>query len=218
MPRSPAFLGLFPLLSGKGRRPDSVDRAAPITRRLPKLPEWTDRHAHLVAVAAFLGMLYYSWLGAYWWNSALPSVSDTRLVGSAIVNSLAGAAIPLAAYYGISWYSRRIGLIVALLLVASALPYMHPRTGSFVGLVHFAYFFSACLIANYFYRASNITLFAIAGVLFLLAIARPLGALIFWLFVFIALVAAIQARRPVRSLVIASIVYAALMLVFGVPK
>lgn len=131
--------------------------------------------------------------------------------GLIVAFALMGAAIPMFIYFIVSPVSRPLGLIAAMLMIVSGIPFIYSKTGFTEQLFHFLHFLSLFLALRYFRFGSTPTLFALTAALFALCLVRPVPAFYFWIFIVVAIVIALVENRSVRPLLAAVLVYAVAM-------
>lgn len=125
--------------------------------------------------------------------------------------ALLGIGMPLLVYYALAPYSRAAAIVAAAAILGSGLTLGYSKTGNSEQLFHFLHFLCICFAARYFHRPSGRILGALTVGLFALCLVRPVAALYFWVFVFVALIVASLQRRSLRPLVLATLAYMGFM-------
>ncbi len=131
--------------------------------------------------------------------------------GLRILHALMGIAIPLLVYLTVRPFSRGFALAAALVVMLSMTPYIYAFQPLSDHLFYFLHALVLLLCVTYFVRrqSDKYTLsIAIALVAAYLNLVRPVGAIIFWIFIVVAL---IGRRKHWRPLIAATGLYLAIM-------
>jgi hypothetical protein len=173
----------------------------------------SDHLAHLSIARWFLGQPHgedVPWTGPgmaiYLILSGVPLFDTWRglILGFAIF----GFLIPIFVYYSLSWVSRPLAFFAALLMILSAEPYIYSKTGFSEQLFHFLHYLALLATSRYLRSGSPPLLAVLTATLFALCFVRPVAALYFWIFFFVAVLATLVLRRPMKPLLLAALLYA----------
>jgi hypothetical protein len=127
------------------------------------------------------------------------------------VNAAFSAAIPVLYYLMVRPHSRSFALLAGLGTIASMIPYIYAYAPASDEVYFFFHALLLLLCVRYFQRriqSSPALLYSIVGVAAAACLVRPVGALIFWIFVFLA---AIWRPHDWRRLAAAGGIYMILM-------
>ncbi len=120
-------------------------------------------------------------------------------------------AIPVLFYLMVRPHSYNFALIAGLTAIVSMTPYIYATRAGSDHVYFFLHALLLCLCVNYFQRHWQTTptlLAAIVGVAAFCNMVRPVGAMIFWIFI---AVAAVLRPRDLRRLAVAGAAYLILM-------
>lgn len=129
--------------------------------------------------------------------------------------ALMSLLIPVLVYFTLSWKSRGMGALAALLILLSAIPYEYSKSGAPEELFHFLHFLALFLIARYFrFRTPGLTA-GVTACLLALCLVRPVAALYFWVFCAIGIAVLLIKKESLKPLALAAAVYAACMVTWA---
>ncbi len=118
-------------------------------------------------------------------------------------------AIPVLIFVILRKYSPTWGMVAALIAILSAVPYAYSRIMWPEQLFHFLHFVVLALVAVYFAKPADPRLpYGISLAMVALNLVRPVAVLYYWIFLVCALV---FVRRPLRHVLMATVIYAGLM-------
>jgi hypothetical protein len=131
--------------------------------------------------------------------------------GLRILHAVMGIAIPVLVYLMVRPFSRGFALAAGMVVILSMTPYIYAFQPLSDHLFYFLHTLVLMLCVLYFARRQDVgykLTIAIALVAAYLNLVRPVGAIIFWIFIVVALIA-----RPKewRRLIAASALYLAIM-------
>jgi hypothetical protein len=131
--------------------------------------------------------------------------------GLRVLHAVMGIAIPALVYLTVRPFSRGFALVAGLVVILSMTPYIYAFQPLSDHLFYFLHALVLLLCVTYFVRRHDVGYklpIAIAVVAAYLNLVRPVGAIIFWIFIVVALIAR---PRAWRRLVAACAVYLAIM-------
>jgi hypothetical protein len=131
--------------------------------------------------------------------------------GLRVLHALMGIAIPVLVYLMVRPFSRGFAFVAATAVILSMTPYIYAFQPLSDHLFYFLHTLVLLLCVTYFLRRQDISYklpIAIALVAAYLNLVRPVGAIIFWIFIVVALIAR---RKDWRRLITASGLYLAIV-------
>ena len=131
--------------------------------------------------------------------------------GLRALHALIGIAIPVLVYLMVRPFSRGFALVAAFVVILSMTPYIYAFQPLSDHLFYFLHALVLLLCVSYFVHRQDVgyTLpIAIALSSAYLNLVRPVGAIIFWMFILVAFVTRFKAWRPLLA---ASALYLAIM-------
>jgi hypothetical protein len=122
--------------------------------------------------------------------------------------ALFSVGIPMCFYQMVRPYSRNLALFVGFIAIASMFPYAYASAAGSDQPFFFLHALELLLCVIYFRRPTRLLLIGIVCVAVYATTVRPVGALIFWIFIVVAI---LLRRADWRSLIAASCAYVLLM-------